>query len=33
MDLQVLAGLMGVLTVSTVYYWLVRKPNQQPGTE
>jgi len=30
MDLGVLVGIMGVLTVTTVYFWLIRKPLQEP---
>jgi hypothetical protein len=30
MDLTILVGLMGVLTVTAVYFWLLRKPSQEP---
>jgi hypothetical protein len=29
MDVVVLVGLMGVLTVTTVYFWLLRKRSQE----
>lgn len=30
MEFQVLIGLVGVLSVVSIYYWWVRKPEQSP---